>query len=619
MPGPAQDAPPYPSVSDRKPEETANGAPPGTSAFLDWARNAPRWAGPLALGVVVFVVFLPALGTQYIYDDFIHQRMLEGIYPGHRASFDLYNFVDDGNRDELLRRGLLPWWTHPELQLRFFRPLSAWLIAVDYTLFAGSPLAMHLHTFFWWALTIVGARRLYREFVPARVAALATFVFVLAPFHAAPVSWLANRDALLSLGFGVWGMVAWSLFKRGGSRWLVPLSFVLFSLSFASGEYALCITGYALGLELAEPTTPRRRALGLATFLAPLSLYMVVRTALDYGARGSGFYTDPLVSPQAFLLNAPHRLVVLFVNSWLALEDDAAIWRSPLWVLNLVGLALALVIGAAFRHALKGHEQKHRAVLVAFAVASIVALIPVLPGMPVQRVLGASLLGIAPLAASIMDAAWFRTPPGARRGLSELTGTVAVLLGFLWFVHAPIRTFLACERNRTGSMALADQARTLHERSGETRDADIVIVRGMASANFLGYALEHDALPRRYRMLAQCRHLLLIRHDERRFELVGPTETGIVAFGDGNLYLDATRPLEEGAVYPAPGMTVTVTDVEGGLVMAAMVELDEPLEGTTFFNEREHEYEYAEVPPIGFGAPFDYTPGELTASAPGTD
>ena len=77
------------------------------------------------------LTFLPALRSPYLLDDYLHQSMVDGTFPGHRGPFNLYDFVNDTDRAVMLERGILPWWADPELKVRFFRPLSSLLLWID--------------------------------------------------------------------------------------------------------------------------------------------------------------------------------------------------------------------------------------------------------------------------------------------------------------------------------------------------------------------------------------------------------------------------------------------------------------------------------------------------------
>src|SRR4051794_28837520 len=88
---------------------------------------AVRWRLGLLLVLLLggALVHLPAVRCPFILDDYMHASMIEGSIGVRRGPFDLYDFVNDVDRATFLERGLLPWWSHPRLTIRFFRPLSS--------------------------------------------------------------------------------------------------------------------------------------------------------------------------------------------------------------------------------------------------------------------------------------------------------------------------------------------------------------------------------------------------------------------------------------------------------------------------------------------------------------
>src|SRR4029077_11363848 len=70
----------------------------------------------------------------------------------------VFAFSDGGQATRsLIADGSLPWWASAPLRVRFFRPLSASLMAADHALFGLSPLGYHVHSLLWWALWLAGA------------------------------------------------------------------------------------------------------------------------------------------------------------------------------------------------------------------------------------------------------------------------------------------------------------------------------------------------------------------------------------------------------------------------------------------------------------------------------
>src|SRR5262245_57004599 len=83
-----------------------------------WGRLLERYA--IAIVVLAgLIVFLPAIRAPLFRDDYLHAAMVDGTFPVKRSAFDLYAFVDDGDRAALYERGLLPWWSDARLTIRF--------------------------------------------------------------------------------------------------------------------------------------------------------------------------------------------------------------------------------------------------------------------------------------------------------------------------------------------------------------------------------------------------------------------------------------------------------------------------------------------------------------------
>src|SRR5687767_12406878 len=113
----------------------------------------------LALAAAVLVA-LPTLAIGFVQDDWFHLLILEGKWP-LGSKLDLFRFAggDPQGLRQIVQRGFAPWWTLPELNLSFFRPLASALEAADHALFGRSAFAWHLHSIAWYAATVaaVGA------------------------------------------------------------------------------------------------------------------------------------------------------------------------------------------------------------------------------------------------------------------------------------------------------------------------------------------------------------------------------------------------------------------------------------------------------------------------------
>jgi hypothetical protein len=564
---------------------------------------------------VVFLgcfLYLPAVRTPFLLDDYLHASMVAGDTGLQRGPFDLYDFVNDADRASMLDRGLLPWWTHPHLTIRFFRPLSSLLRWMELRGLGVSPsaiLLMHLHSLLWWLLAVLAVRALYQRSLAPRAALFATAIFALGPWHLLPIAWLANREVLLCTAIGIPSLSSYLRFRderRARDALLAALGFLV---AFGCGEYAFCLGGYVLADELLRRgESPLKRALSLLPFALPAAAYLVVRRLIGYGTYGSSFYADPLSEPRKLLMVAPRRLLALIAESWCTLGTDAWGTDASRTTIAVVVLVMGLLLVVPILRTLRALEEPMRARGARLLVGSLLALIPVLPAVPAPRVLGMSAIGMAAMVGLLLDHAWFPSTPPLRRGYAELTSLVATLMGFLQLVHGPVATFLAGKDLRASAEYYAYTSRRLAAHLAKEGRGEIQVLRGAAGAFFGPFAFAiAGSPPVRWRVLAQASHVLVVRTDERTLELRAPPKEALYPEGAGNLFRDAGTPAQVGDHYALPGLTVTILQVNEHGPTRARVRYDRPLDDAAyaFIDERVDGLHVSKLPRVGFGAPFD--------------
>jgi hypothetical protein len=567
--------------------------------------------GVVAILAMGLVFFLPALLSPLFLDDYLHRAMVEGTFPGHRNPFDLYSFIDDGNRDFLLGRGVLPWWTDRRLTLRFFRPLTSFLLWADHRAFSHVALPLHVHSFAWWAAAVLAVRRLYTRFFSIRATWLATLIFALSPCHALPLSWAANRETLVSMAFGTLALCTYlrwrenTLYRDG----LVALG--LFALTMlGGGEYALCFGGYIAAIEVSRREYAwRRRLIGVMPFVVPALSYMAVRTALGYGVRGSGYYSDPLHAPIAFLMGAPSRAVSLLATSWLSLDSEA--WRvgsGPALLTLIVLVALPLVF-LSLRWARASLPAPTSTAFLWLALGSLMAMVPVLAVVSARRLVGVSMVGIAPVVAVLVDRVWFPASgePRVARGRIEAVASLAALaLGFAHLVHGPLTSLVESARHRADAADFASRMAWIRGRVGDTTVAKIGVLRDNGGAFFAPFALDAQGrTPAAWRVLMHTGHALALRRDARTLDLVAAENRSLFPMDERNLYRGREAPFRVGDEVVLPGIRVTILKVEqAGPRAARFVFSDDPSSFVWLNDDGESTKEVA-LPEVGFGTPFD--------------
>ncbi len=390
------------------------------------------WSAIGLLALMLLLLRLPTVETGLHMDDIAQRAMVRGVYPAARSPWDLYTF-SSGDPQEvatLKQAGALPWWSDRALRLSALRPMASLLVWFDARALSSS--AAHVHSLIWWLAMLAALGWALTPILGARWAWFAIALYGLDDAHAVPLSWLANRAAILS---GVFGWAALGLYARASSGATSPRSVWLAGASAASmaaGEYglsALAYVGvYALVLDR-RPPVERLRA--LVPVVIPLAVYLVLHRAGGFGAAYSGIYIDPAAEPLAFagalLQRAPRLLIDMATGMPLLLLEG--------WSLAEVWGAALVVLGGGWALVRWLHPQaQRRRVLVWALLGAFAAVVPVCASFLSERLTVLASVGVHVLSAAVLLAALERVTE--RRFSASAAVAFAVgaglLFGHLW-------------------------------------------------------------------------------------------------------------------------------------------------------------------------------------------
>ncbi|MFP2932877.1 hypothetical protein ACLESO_48570, partial [Pyxidicoccus sp. 3LG] len=309
------------------------------------------------------VLSLPLFLAGFVTDDYVYLGILSGRpSPGPllNTDYDLFRYLD-GNPEtlqQLVAKGVYPWWTLPELRLAFWRPLSSALTVLDHHLFGMSSTGYQAHSILWYLAAVAVAGLLYRRLLPGLAAGLAVLLFALDDAHAVPVGWISARNALVSAVpamLGLWFHLEW---RERGRVWAMPLSIAGLALGLAGGEGALGFFGYLGCYELVGNKGPlRQRLLALVPAVLLGLAYMGAYKWLGYGAFGSEFYVDPARQPGSWLTHALTRVPALLSGLLLSLPADLSLSGPGLQLAMVIaGLVGVVAVGVLVRAAWPGHH-----------------------------------------------------------------------------------------------------------------------------------------------------------------------------------------------------------------------------------------------------------------------
>jgi hypothetical protein len=310
---------------------------------------------PAVVAVIAMVLTVPSLWQGWLADDLIHRDiLLTSSLPA--ALRGLFVFADPVRRPQFMDSGGAPWWTLDTLRISFFRPLAALTHWIDYRAWPGSGVLMHAHSILWYGSVCALAAEVYRRLMGYTwVAGLAAFIFAVDVVHLGSVGWLANRNGLMAVFFGLLTLLAHDRWRRDGWRPGAALAPFWLALALLSAEAGVATGAYLCAYALFLDRGAWRRRLGsLLPHGAVAATWQALYHWLGYGARGSGFYVDPARDPARFVAAVFDRGPVLLLSQWtgqvpllyngLSISTRRFVWLIAVLFLAWVGVVMAPVI-----------------------------------------------------------------------------------------------------------------------------------------------------------------------------------------------------------------------------------------------------------------------------------
>lgn len=538
------------------------------------------------------LVAIPGLLTGFVLDDWVHRGIINGAFH-HTSRWDLFSFApgDPERFWRVVESGPFPWFSLPELKIAFFRPLSSALTNLDVTLFRDAAFPAHLHSLAWGLLLIAAAQRLYRRTIPV-LALVALVLFAIDRSHAMPIAWLANRNSVVATALAAWGLVGHLSWREEGRRSGLVLAVLSWAAALCSAEAAVGALAYVPAYELFGRDgdwKARARAL-LPVGVVGLAFVIAYRLA-GSGAWGGATYIDPIREPQVYLANAPARLLAI-AGAWsTGLPADLWLTRPQVRPL-LIGLGAVALIGWPLLWRWLGLDREPEARAVRWlALGAAMGVLPFLAIFPADRLLIGSSLGLAPLVALVVRAAW-RTRRWLVLGWLSAALLIATLTG--WFV---VPRVMSGWREAVTRAAL--EPKGVDSLSGkrvvilDCSDFAVGMYTSMAMASM------HQPLPEAWYLLspAMAAHRVH-RLDERRFEVEIVDGRILDTVFEQNVRADRF-PLRVGDVVKLKTLTVTVRATDQDKPTRFEVALDDPASAYTFVRWNGDVFERVTLPEPG--------------------
>ncbi|MCG6964496.1 MAG: hypothetical protein LJE95_14660 [Acidobacteria bacterium] len=310
----------------------------------------------IATAIVLLGVALqtPSMWSGFFGDDYIQQAVLDRLTPASAPlrAWNLYDFGIAANWRASGKAWAPIWWTSPDWQVRFVRPLTSASIWLDHSVYGRAAWGYHLTSLAWYAVVLILALALLRALgLERRTALIAVALYACTNGAEMPVGWISNRNTVLATAAT---MAAVLCVVRLRSRWRIPTALALCVVALGckeSGVTAFVLVALWLLLEgrSAGDGGRGRRALTAAGIsLAMAATYLAVLAVAGFGTR-SWFYATPWREPLRYLANlavlgsagllrllAPVsidlRLLLPGTAVWLALAGALIAWPVGLFV-----------------------------------------------------------------------------------------------------------------------------------------------------------------------------------------------------------------------------------------------------------------------------------------------
>ncbi len=545
------------------------------------ARGGPWVTWTLVL--LGLALHLPALGMGFYIDDYVHRLALLGEVP-----IPTWNLFDFGSYAEWIGTRTqfgpaldgFPYWTDPEWSVRFFRPLSSWVLGLDYTLFGERAYLHHAAGLVWFGLLLAAVHALFRALGFSRWSARVGLVLYSASRATMlPVAWMANRNEVLTALFLCLALLP--LVRCGGAH-ATRASSIALALGAAflgmlckeSGIVAPVLIAWLLWRAQrragGESGSSRRRGaawIGIALCAALALGHLAFLVSAGYGTN-SAFYLTPWHEPLEYLGNLLVVASTGVLGLILPVPADIAGWSAQFAIpMAAAGVVVVALVARWLTVSLRGAAGA--SFLTLWVVLTV---IPQGSALASDRLMFTAAIGMSGLLAQHLERMLAAGRRRRAQGVFVLVGALPALMvlgGTAGLAKTAGQTRAAIVSAEVGSPDLGRRSVFLLQ----ARSAFVPF--GMAATWAVERADDRDLT---FMALHVGRRAVYWkRTGPRSFELSFPEDPFLSGPWE-QVYLARDSRVEAGQIWRRPGFEAEVLAAEEGLVRRIAYRLDDVLE-----------------------------------------
>lgn len=538
-------------------------------------RQTGRWqdwlSSPWVMMAVAITLLLPSLWGELQLDDFYHWGVATQhplLVPAeHPLSWGMFTFFDgDAERtQQIIERGLVPWWVDPHLKYSFWRPLTELTHFIDYQLLDGHTFFMHVHHLIYVGVFLWLGYGVLSIWLSGRALQYAGWALALSYTHGFVAGWLANRNALLSGIFLLLTVKLHHAWRQQPPRYsMMLLALLCFVLGLLAGELGaatgLVLLAYSMILDPAikAPNVLRSivpRIMTLLPYMLIGVVWLATRYALGYGVQYSGHYISP-GDPLEFIAVLGQRLTALLNGLFWSLPPEILPNLDARVTPVLFVFTLTLLI---FVWRLPAYTQAKRFMMLAL----LFTLIPVSATEPHSRLLVVAGVFLAGLFGTVMAPDSVDQP--ASSSPSKLHKLIAGILCVSLLFLAPLFTVFEAVAMKISMNGLVNSAAANLNIDAKDKDKTHVIINPPLSSvatYILGVRAYHNqALPNALVPLVSGAKGVYIESNPDGSRLLISSPDGIYDAVIESLLRSDKRPLSKGDRVTVGGMVITVEQV----------------------------------------------------------